>query len=38
MVGGFGSLADGIWTTNLSSHSFIEVVGPDMGDTEEFEL
>ena len=34
MIGGFGSLAVGILTTNLSSHSVKELDGADMGETE----
>ena len=38
MVGGLGSLADGMFTTNLSSHSVAELGGPERDDVEGWEL
>lgn len=38
MVGGLGSFADGMFTTNRSSQSVIELLGPDTGEMEGYEL
>lgn len=38
IVGGLGSLADGMFTTNRSSQSVNELLGPDKGDIEGREL